>query len=42
MFGRCHSGGGGGGGLLPYSSSGGGPLGSRKSYPLLDQILQIL
>ena len=29
-------------GVLPYSSGGGVPLGSRKSYPLLDQILQIL
>ena len=31
-----------GGGVLPYSLGGGVPLGSRKSYPLLDQILQIL
>ena len=31
-----------GGGILPYSFGGGVPLGSRKSYPLLDQILQIL
>ena len=30
----------GGGGVLPYSLCGGVPLGSRKSYPLLDQILQ--
>ena len=33
---------GGGGGVLPYSLGGGVPLGSRKSYPLLDQILQML
>ena len=32
----------GGGGILPYSLGGGVPLGSWKSYPLLDQILQIL
>ena len=31
-----------GGGVLPYSLGGGVPLGSRKFYPLLDQILQIL
>ena len=31
---------GGGGGVLPYSLGGGVPLGLRKSYPLLDQILQ--
>ena len=30
------------GGVLPYSLGGGVPLGSRKSYPLLDQVLQIL
>ena len=30
------------GGVLPYSLGGSVPLGSRKSYPLLDQILQIL
>ena len=30
------------GGVLPYSLGGGVPLGSRKSYPLIDQILQIL
>ena len=35
-------GGGGGSGLLPYSLGGGVPQDSRKSYPLLDQILQIL
>ena len=29
----------GGGGVLPYSLGGGVLLGSRKSYPLLDQIL---
>ena len=29
-------------GVLPYSLGGGLPLGSRKSCPLLDQILQIL
>ena len=29
-------------GVLPYSLGGGVPLGSRKSYPLLDKILQIL
>ena len=29
-------------GVLPYSLGGGVPLDSRKSYPLLDQILQIL
>ena len=29
-------------GVLPYSLGGGVPLGLRKSYPLLDQILQIL
>ena len=34
--------GGGGEGVLPYSLSGGVPLGSRKPYPLLDQILQML
>ena len=28
--------------VLPYSLGGGVPLGSRKSYPLLDQIFQIL
>ena len=28
--------------VFPYSLGGGVPLGSRKSYPLLDQILQIL
>ena len=27
------------GGVLPYSLGGGVLLGSRKSYPLLDQIL---
>ena len=32
----------GGGGVLPYSLGGGVLLGSRKSYPLLGQILQIL
>ena len=32
----------GGGGVFPYSLGGGVPLGSRKSYLLLDQILQIL
>ena len=37
-----HKPGGGGEGLLQYSLAGGVPLGSRKSYPLLDQILQIL
>ena len=31
-----------GGGVLPYSLDGGVPLGSRKSHPLPDQILQIL
>ena len=31
-----------GGGVLPYSLGRGVPLGSRKSNPLLDQILQIL
>ena len=31
-----------GGGVLPYSLGVGVPLGSRKSYPLLDQILQVL
>ena len=31
-----------GGGVLPYSLVGGVPLGSRKSCPLLDQILHIL
>ena len=31
-----------GGGVLSYSLGGGVPLGLRKSYPLLDQILQIL
>ena len=31
-----------GGGILTYSLGGGASLGSRKSYPLLDQILQIL
>ena len=35
-------GGGGGSGLLPYSLGVGVPQDSRKSYPLLDQILQIL
>ena len=30
-----------GGVLLPYSLGGSVPLGSRKSYPLPDQILQI-
>ena len=39
---RGGGGGGGGGGILTYSLGGGAPLGSRKSYPLLDQILQIL
>ena len=29
-------------GVLLYSLVGGVPLGSRKSYPLLDQFLQIL
>ena len=29
-------------GATPYSLGGGVPLGSRKSYHLLDQILQIL
>ena len=29
-------------GVLPYSLGGGVPLGSRKSYPLLDQIFQFL
>ena len=29
-------------GVLPYSLGRGVPPGSRKSYPLLDQILQIL
>ena len=29
-------------GVRPYSLGGGVPLGSRKSYSLLDQILQIL
>ena len=29
-------------GVLPYSLGGGVPLGSQKSYSLLDQILQIL
>ena len=29
-------------GVLPYSLGGGVPLGSRKSCPLLDHILQIL
>ena len=27
--------------VLPYSLDGGVPMGSRKSYPSLDQILQI-
>ena len=31
-----------GGGVLPYSLGGSVPLGSQMSYPLLDQILQIL
>ena len=31
-----------GGGVLPCSLGGDVPLGSQKSYPLLDQILQIL
>ena len=34
--------GGGRGGVFPYSLGGGVPLGSRKSYLLLDQMLQIL
>ena len=38
----CHATGGGGGGILPYSLDGGVPLGSRKSYPLVDQVLEIL
>ena len=29
-------------GVVPYSLGGGVPLGSRKSYPLLDQMLQIM
>ena len=29
-------------GVLPCNLGGGVPLGLRKSYPLLDQILQIL
>ena len=33
---------GGGGVVLPYSLGGWVPLGSRKSYPLLDQLLQVL
>ena len=34
--------GGWGWGVIPFSLGGGVPLGSRKAYPLLDQILQIL
>ena len=39
VYGPCY---GGGEGVFPYSLGGGVPLGSRKSYLLLDQMLQIL